>query len=222
MAKRDLYEILELPKGSSVAEVKKAYKRLARKYHPDLNPRDKSAEERFKEISEAHAILSDPEKKKRYDAHGTAGHPLPPGPGVHFEGFDFGRPASGAGGFEDLFETFFHAAQRPRSRRPQPRRGPHLPGPLSLREAFDGKKARLAVRRTRVPCDACNGEGRVAPERGPAPAVLRERDKSGFARGPFSFSSAPATPAAVREGSRGAVPPLRRDGRPWRPRTPWR
>ena len=89
MAQRDLYEVLELRRGASAAEIKKAYKRLARKLHPDLNPGDKAAEERFKEINEAHTVLSNPEKKKQYDAYGTAGPPPPPGPGVHFDRLRF-------------------------------------------------------------------------------------------------------------------------------------
>src|SRR5512135_3406962 len=113
MPKRDLYEVLELPKAASAAEVKKAYKRLARQLHPDLNPGDKAAEERFKEINEAYAVLSNPEKKKQYDTFGTMGAEPPRDPGIHFEGFDFGAGPASAGGFEDLFETFTQAARGP-------------------------------------------------------------------------------------------------------------
>ena len=71
--KRDYYEVLGLQKGASEEEIKKAYKKLARKYHPDMNPGDKTAEEKFKEINEANEVLSDPQKKARYDQFGFAG-----------------------------------------------------------------------------------------------------------------------------------------------------
>ena len=71
--KRDYYEVLGIQKGASEEEIKKAYKKLARKYHPDMNPGDKEAEEKFKEVNEANEVLSDPEKKARYDQFGFAG-----------------------------------------------------------------------------------------------------------------------------------------------------
>ena len=71
--KRDYYEVLGISKGASEEEIKKAYKKLARKYHPDMNPGDKEAEEKFKEINEANEVLSDPDKKARYDQFGFAG-----------------------------------------------------------------------------------------------------------------------------------------------------
>jgi molecular chaperone DnaJ len=188
MAQRDLYEVLELPRSASAAEIKKAYKRLARKLHPDLNPGDKSAEDRFKEINEAYAVLSSPEKKKQYDTYGTAGPAPPPDPGVHFEGFDFGAGPSPAGGFEDLFETFAHAAQRPQARGPL--RGEDLiyPITLSLAEAFSGKKSRLAISHT-VPCDRCHGEGRLSSSRKKPCPRCGGKGRVGVARGPFSFQS---------------------------------
>lgn len=186
MAARSLYDVLELPKGASVAEVKKAYKRLARKYHPDLNPGDKSAEERFKEISEAYAVLSNPEKKKRYDATGSVGNEgASRGPRVDFTGFDFDAPP--AGGFEDLLEAFLHTARSRERQGPQPGEDLVFPLTLTLEEAFHGKKTRIAVRHT-IPCSACGGEGRTASRRNAPCPRCAGSGKVGLHRGPFSFS----------------------------------
>jgi len=185
MAKRDLYEALELHHGASASEVKKAYKRLARKYHPDLNPGDKSAEERFKAISEAHSILGDPEKKKQYDQFGTVGQQAPPEAGVHFEGFDFDAGPS-SGGFGDLFETFLHAAKNPASRQPEPGKDLVFPVTITLQEAYAGKRARLTIRHS-VTCGECGGEGTVSRGRKRSCPACGGKGQTGISRGPFSF-----------------------------------
>ena len=101
--KRDYYQVLGLSKGCTEEEVKKAYRKLAKKYHPDVNPGDKEAEERFKEINEAYAILSDPEKKSRYDQFGFAGvDPSYGGGGGGGFSFDMGDIDLG-----DIFGSFF-------------------------------------------------------------------------------------------------------------------
>ena len=95
--KRDYYEVLGIRKGASEAEIKKAYRKMAMKYHPDKNPGDKEAEEKFKEANEAYAVLSDPDKKSKYDRFGHAGVD----PNAGFEG-----GGAGFGGFEDIFDMF--------------------------------------------------------------------------------------------------------------------
>src|ERR671919_3043922 len=124
MAKQDYYEILGLKRDAKPDEIKKAYRRLARKYHPDVNPGDKAAEERFKLMSEAHDVLSDPKKRSVYDRFGQYSDNLadaaargagPSGgrsaPGFDFTGFDWGGSSSGAGAagstFRDIFADLF-------------------------------------------------------------------------------------------------------------------
>lgn len=115
-SKKDYYEVLGLPRTASEKEIKAAYRRLARKYHPDVNQGDRQAEERFKEVAEAFAVLSDPEKRATYDrgGHAAFGNDFDP-----FAGFDFGRVD--LGGLEDLFAMF---GGRPGAR--AARRGPDL------------------------------------------------------------------------------------------------
>ena len=94
MAKRDYYEVLGLRRGASESEIKRAYRKLARRYHPDVNPGDKAAEGKFKELSEAYEVLSDAEKRRQYDQFGHDGFSRATGgpqPGTGFGGFDFGR-----------------------------------------------------------------------------------------------------------------------------------
>ena len=101
MARRDPYETLGVSKAATADEIKSAYRRLARRHHPDVNPDDPGAEERFKEVGEAYAVLSDPEKRQRFDRTGSMDEQ---GAGDFFGG------AGGAGGFGDLFDMFFGAA----------------------------------------------------------------------------------------------------------------
>ena len=138
--KRDYYEVLGVKKGASDAEIKKAYHKLAMKYHPDKNPGDKTAEEKFKEANEAYEVLSDPDKKDKYDRFGHAG--VDPNFGAGQGGFGgfggFGNFGGGFGGFggdgqggmsfEDIFDMFGNMAggRRRSSRRGGAQRGSEL------------------------------------------------------------------------------------------------
>ncbi len=158
MAKRDYYEVLGVSRNASTEEIKKAYRKLARKFHPDANPDDKDAEAKFKEISEAYVVLCDPEKRAGYDRFGHAGVN-----GQGFEGF------GGFGGFEDLgglgdiFEMFFGSGSR---RRTGPEKGPDLKFDLeiSLKEAAFGLEREIKVPRTES-CGTCGGSGAAAGSR---------------------------------------------------------
>ncbi|MGD8353103.1 MAG: molecular chaperone DnaJ [Pseudomonadota bacterium] len=156
--KRDYYEVLGLSKGASADEVKKAYRKLARKHHPDVNPGDKKAEDRFKEISEAYAVLSDEKKRAEYDQFGHAGQQ---GAGFDFSNFDFGGFRTGGfdiGGFtyEDLFGDLFGG----RTRRRGPSRGEDLSYRLKVtfEDAYKGGEIPIMFNHMAV-CDRCGGNG---------------------------------------------------------------
>src|ERR1700687_1758597 len=131
-SKQDYYETLGVQRGAKEDEIRKSYRKLARKYHPDLNPGDKSAEERFKKVQEAYDVLSDAKKRQVYDQYGFYSDNIPPGGsgagaganshGPGFGGFDFSdcvdqtggaEYSGGAGNFRDIFSLFFgHKGER--------------------------------------------------------------------------------------------------------------
>src|SRR5262249_31765835 len=177
MAKREFYEVLGVSKGASEADIKKAYRRLARKLHPDVNPGDKAAQKRFQEVQEAYDVLKDAEKRRAYDRFGHAGPGFDPrgpgggpqggrggfpggfgagpgGPGGGFEGFHFE-----GGDLGDLFGNLFGGARRA-STGPEP--GEDVRGQIEIpfRDAVLGGTASLALRREK-PCPTCGGTGRV-------------------------------------------------------------
>jgi molecular chaperone DnaJ len=155
----DPYELLGLGRGATVAEIKRSYRRLARRYHPDVNPGDAAAEARFREITRAQEILCDPERRRRYDALGTADE-AGSARSYGFEGFDFSHAGAPEGTtFGDLFADVF---RRPgaESRRDVPERGVDLHAQIALGfdEAFRGAQRPLTVTR-RVTCRSCRGAG---------------------------------------------------------------
>jgi molecular chaperone DnaJ len=162
MSKRDYYEVLGVAKGASEEELKKAYRKMAVKYHPDKNPGDKAAEESFKEVGEAYEVLSDPQKRAVYDQHGHAAFDRRAGGG--------GFARSGGGGFHDpfdvfrevfgggsIFEDLFGGGRQDPS---QPQRGQDLRYDMELtfEEAAKGCEKEIAVTKPET-CDTCQGSG---------------------------------------------------------------
>lgn len=210
MADRDYYDILGVSKDAPEEEIKKAYRKLARKYHPDVNPDDKEAEKRFKEISEAYAVLNDKEKRAQYDRVGNeafnfgggAGGPFG---GAGFEGFEFQFPgggrggrsrrtgfrsAEGAGGFGDIFSDLFGGGA---SYRQGPRKGSDVEATTTLdfRDAVRGTTVALTMQR-QGECPRCNGLGHldnsVCPQCGgsgvvAAPETVRVKIPEGVREG---------------------------------------
>ncbi|HUL04957.1 MAG TPA: molecular chaperone DnaJ [Candidatus Acidoferrum sp.] len=153
MAKQDYYESLGVARGASADDIKKAYRSLAMKFHPDRNQGDKAAEHKFKEISEAYEVLKDDQKRAAYDRFGHAA--FENGAGRGFGGFEFT-----AGGFADIFDEMFGEFINPgRSNKARGRGGDlRYNMTISLQEAFAGKQTTIRVPGS-APCDACNGTG---------------------------------------------------------------
>ena len=160
--KRDYYEVLGVQKGASADEIKKAYRKAAMKYHPDRNPGDKQAEEKFKEVGEAYEVLSDDEKRDRYDRYGFAGVDPNFGGGSGFGGGGFGGGGFGGfGDFGDIFSEFFGGGgSRGGSTQNMPRRGDNVMARLDLtfEEAAFGCEKEVSAQRIEN-CAVCNGTG---------------------------------------------------------------
>ncbi len=183
---QDHYGTLGLERAASADDIRKAYRRLARKYHPDLNPGDKSAEDKFKKVQEAYDILSDPAKKQMFDQYGfysESGFPggAPGGagsgaPNMNFGGFDFSEVFGGAagsggfrgargaasdpgGGFQDIFGKMFGGQQR-RHQQTEPQKGSDLEYALAIDfwQAIKGTQVRVNVQRSDI-CGTCHGSG---------------------------------------------------------------
>ena len=161
---KDYYKILGVDRKTAVAEIKKTYRKLARKYHPDLNPGDKASEAKFKEIQEAYSVLSDPKKKKQYDQFGVVGDGPPGGPQQYrsstggFEGFNFSD--FGSSSFRDFFDNVFSGSAQRQQQGPE--RGEDLlyTMKLSFMDAIDGIQTRIKLSRM-VACSQCRGLGYI-------------------------------------------------------------
>jgi len=203
MAKRDYYDVLGVKKSASVEELKKAYRKLARKYHPDVNPGDKSSEDKFKELSEAYETLTDDEKRENYDRFGHAAFGPGGGPGggagygqgAGFRGGGFGpggfqwTQAGGGGGFDfsDIFGDILGGGGMQRG----PERGSDLTYEVevSFAEAINGTQREINFRRTAA-CPECEGQG---SKKGASSAPCPDCSGSGFTQvriGPVSTRQA--------------------------------
>ncbi len=197
-AKQDYYETLGVKRAADTEEIRKAYRKLVRKYHPDVNPGDKASEERFKKVQEAYDILSDDNKRKVYDQYGFYSDNIPPqngpnagrGGGMGFEGFDFSeymrqqQAAGGAGGarpqesegfnFRDIFGQMFNRGSREMPQ--QPERGSDLEYGLHVDfwQSIRGTQVKLNISRQET-CETCHGKGTA----GGNVAVCPECDGSG-------------------------------------------
>lgn len=198
--KRDYYEVLGVSKGASDAEIKKAYRQLAKEYHPDLNPDNKQAEARFKEVNEAYEVLSDPDSRAKYDQFGHAGvDPNFGAGGGGFADFDLGdlfNIFGGGGGFGGF-------GGQATSRRAGPQKGASLQAnvTISFEESAFGCEKELILNRNEV-CEECHGSGAAA---GSAPETCPDCGGSGMVRiqrssGMFAMSQTSECPRCRGRG----------------------
>lgn len=219
MAGQDFYSVLGVKKDASTAEIKKAYRKLARKYHPDVNPGNKDAEEKFKSISEAHEALSDPEKRKIYDEFGDDGlrAGFDPQQARQYKQWqqaggssrgggrtfytNFGQGDFKYSGFEDIFSDLFGGGAGPKARR-GPSRGNDVESSLDVDflTAIKGGTRRVTLRKSNA-CSRCEGTGRMASSRESVCQTCKGTGQTGVAQGPFNFNQAcPACGGTGRAG----------------------
>ncbi len=203
--KRDYYEVLGVDKNASADELKKAYRKKAMKYHPDRNPDDKSAEEKFKEVNEAYEILSDPDKKSRYDQFGFAG--VDPNYGAGGGGF-----GGGFGGFGDIFSDLFGGGFGGfgggfggESRANAPRQGENVSAQvtISFEEAAKGCEKEVTISRVEE-CRTCNGSG---AKEGTQPETCTHCNGTGTVRTTrqTAFGTFAQTAACPKCGGKGKI-----------------
>jgi molecular chaperone DnaJ len=201
----DYYEVLGLQRGAASKEIKQAYRKLARKHHPDVNPGDKTAEERFKEINRAYEVLSDAEKRKKYDRYGERWEMAEAyekaraetGAGGNWQTYQFDandlfRGGAGRGqGFDNIFDLFGGAGRRGRG----PMRGQNVEyaTEITLEEAYAGTASTLHLQ-SEDTCTTCNGSGEVAG------AVCHVCQGQGLVRRPRRLEV--KIPAGARDGTR--------------------
>ncbi|MCL2548240.1 MAG: J domain-containing protein, partial [Symbiobacteriaceae bacterium] len=187
MAKKDFYEVLQVPKGADEATLKKSYRKLVRELHPDANPDDPKADERFKEVKEAYDVLTDPQKKALYDRYGMAAFENQTSAASSSGGYS-SRPGSGFGGFggfgspfDDLFDSFMGGARTSTAdRRQMPVKGNDYLYNLtiSFEESYAGVRKEIELSRNDI-CSVCSGSG-AAP--GTKPETCRTCNGSGVVR----------------------------------------
>ena len=202
MSKRDYYEVLSVERTVSIEEIKKSYRKLAVKYHPDKNPGDKTAEEKFKELGEAYEILSDPQKRALYDQHGhaafdrRAGGGFSRGGGFH-DPFDIFREVFGGGGGGSIFDDLFGGGRADPS---QPQRGEDLRYDMEItfEEAANGCEKEITITKPDR-CEVCDGSGAEAGSRVKTCPTCGGRGQVISSRGIFSIAqTCPACQGAGR------------------------
>ncbi len=202
MSKRDYYEILGVNRQATDQELKSAYRKLALQYHPDRNPGDKEAEEKFKELSEAYGVLSSAESRERYNRYGHAG--------VGSSAASSQYQGQGFGGFEEIFGDIFgdlFGGGRSGSRRPGVQRGSDLRYDLeiSLEEAAKGMKSQITIPRLEN-CEGCSGSGAAA---GSSPVTCQSCGGTGQVRYQQGFFAVSRTGSQCRGNGRMIVNPCK-------------
>lgn len=187
MSKRDFYEVLGVPRTATVDEIKSAYRKLALKYHPDRNPGNKEAEEKFKEAAEAYEVLSDEKKRKTYDQFGHAGMG---GAGGSHGGHGMNMDDIFSN-FGDIFGDIFGEQRRARKKAtgPEPRRGHdlHKDITISLKDAYTGIKQEVGYYHFET-CDTCKGKGTKAGTKPQACATCKGAGQVHYSQGFFMYS----------------------------------
>jgi molecular chaperone DnaJ len=192
VSKRDYYEVLGVERTVTIEEIKKSYRKLAVKFHPDKNPGDKAAEEQFKELGEAYEILSDPDKRSLYDQHGhaafdrRAGGGFGRGAGPFHDPFDIFREVFGGGGGGSIFDDLFGGG---RSDPTQPQRGTDLRYDMEItfEEAAHGTEKEITVSKAER-CDVCDGSGAESGSRVRTCTTCGGRGQVISSRGIFSIA----------------------------------